>query len=129
MGMFMADFTPEELGEAHRAILSLRNKSEKASGKLKEGSWQKTLLDSYVKAADTVLKLIDGDMAMPFECEALNEANKSLGDALHRAEEVIGKFVAGSSQHTLQKNRIAALKIALSLIEKEQRLCKDSNCR
>ncbi|WP_379320978.1 hypothetical protein [Paenibacillus puldeungensis] len=30
----MADFTSEELGEAHRAILSLRNKSEKASGKL-----------------------------------------------------------------------------------------------
>lgn len=34
----MAGFTPKELGEAHRAILSLRNKSEKASGKLKEGS-------------------------------------------------------------------------------------------
>lgn len=64
MGMIMADFTPKELGEAHRAILSLRNKSEKAFGKLKEGSWQKTLLDSYVKAADTALKLIDGDMAM-----------------------------------------------------------------
>lgn len=129
MGMIMADFTPEELGEAHRAILSLRNKSEKASGKLKEGSWQKTLLDSYVKAADTALKLIDGDMAMPFECEALNEANKSLEDALHRAEEVIGRFVAGSSQHTLQTNRIVALKIALTMIEKEQRLCKDANCR
>ena len=85
MGMIMADFTPEELGEAHRAILSLRNKSEKAFNKLKEGSWQKTLLDSYVKAADNALKLIDGDMAMPFECEALNEANKSLEDALHRA--------------------------------------------
>lgn len=86
-------------------------------------------MDSYVKAADTALKLIDGDLAMPFECEALKEANKSLEDALHRAEEVIGKFVAGSSQHTLLKNRIAALKIALTLIEKEQRLCKDSNCR
>lgn len=60
MWMIMADFTPKELGEAHRAILSLRNKSEKASGKLKEGSWQKTLLDSYVKAADTALKLISG---------------------------------------------------------------------
>lgn len=86
-------------------------------------------MDSYVKAADTALKLIDGNMAMPFECEALNEANKSLGHALHCPEEVIGKFVAGSSQYILQKNRIAALKIALTLIEKEQRLCKDSNCQ
>ncbi|MDD4753610.1 MAG: hypothetical protein PHT78_10265 [Desulfitobacteriaceae bacterium] len=129
MGMIIADFTPKELGEAHRAILSLRNKSEKASSKLKEGSWQKTLLDSYVKAADIALKLIDGDTGRPFECEALNEANKSLGDALNRAEKVIGKFVVGSSQHTLQKNRIAALKIALTLIEKEQRLCQNPNCR
>jgi hypothetical protein len=116
----MENFTSEELREAHRAILSLRNKSEKASGKLKEGSWQKKQMDSYVKAADTALQLINGDTAMTFECEALNEANKSLGDALRRAEEVIGKFAAGSSQHTLQKNRIAALKIALRLIEKEQ---------
>jgi hypothetical protein len=37
-----------------------------------------------------------------------------------RAEGVIGKFALGTSQHTLQKNRIAALKIALALIEKEQ---------
>lgn len=63
VGVIMADFTPEELGEAHPAILSLRNKSDKAFGKLKEGSWRKTLVDSYVKAADTALKLIDGDCA------------------------------------------------------------------
>ena len=116
----MENFTSEELREAHRAILSLRNKSEKASGKLEEGSWQKKQMDSYVKAADAALQLIDGDTAMPFECEALNEANKSLQDALRRAEEVIGKFAVGSSQHALQKNRIVALKIALALIEKGQ---------
>ncbi len=116
----MENFTYDELREAHRAILSLRNKSEKASGKLKEGSWQKKKMDSCVKAADIALQLIDGDTAVRFECEALNEADESLGDALHRAEEVIGKFAEGSSQHTLQKNRIAALKIALALIEKGQ---------
>ena len=116
----MENFTSEELHEAYCAISSLRNKSEKASGKLKEGSWQKKQMDSYVKASDAALQLIDGDTAMTFEFEALNEANKFLEDALRRAEEVIGKFVTGSSQHTLQKNRIAALKIALRLIEKEQ---------
>lgn len=77
-------------------------------------------MDSYVKAADTALQLIDGDTAIEFEWEALHEADKFLEDALRRAEEVIGKFAAGSSQHTLQKNRIAALKIALRLIEEEQ---------
>lgn len=116
----MENLTSGELREAHRAILSLRNKSEKASGKFKEGSWQKKQMDSYVKAADTALQLIDGDTAIGFEWEALHEADKSLEDALRRAEEVIGKFAAGSSQHTLQKNRIAALKIALRLIEEEQ---------
>lgn len=35
----MIDFTVEELSEARRALLSLRNKSEKASGKLKAGTW------------------------------------------------------------------------------------------
>ncbi len=114
----MESFTPEEIREAHRAILSLRNKSEKASGKLREGSRQKKQMDSYVSAADIALQLMDGDTAKPFACEVLNEADKSLGDALRRAEEMIGKFAAGSSQHTLQKNRIVALKIALALIEK-----------
>ena len=116
----MESFTSEELREAHRAILSLRNKSEKAFAKLKEGSWQKKQMDSYVKAADTALQLFDGNTAMPFACEALNEANQFLGDALRRAEEVVGRFAMGSSQHTLQKNRIAALKIALALIERRQ---------
>lgn len=114
----MDNFTSEELCEAHRAIVSLRNKSEKASGKLKADSWQKKQMDSYVKAADIALQLINGDTTIPFTCESLHEANKSLADALRRAEEVIGKFAVGSPQHTLLKNRIAALKIALTLIEK-----------
>jgi hypothetical protein len=37
----MTEFTHEVSGQAHRAIVSFRNKCDKASGKLTEGSWQK----------------------------------------------------------------------------------------
>lgn len=109
----------KELAEAHRAISSLRNKADKSSFRLKEGSWQRSLMDSYVKAAGIALKLLDDDGVVLFEREELNEAHESLADALLRAEQAIGRFPAGSSQHTLQRNRITALKIALRLIEKE----------
>jgi hypothetical protein len=115
----MDDFTPREVQEARRDLLSLRSKSAKASGKLKEGSWQKMQMDAYVSAADTALRLMDGDAGL-LEPERLWYVHKSLEDALHRAEEAIGKFAPGSSQHTLQQNRIAALRIALCFIEKAQ---------
>ncbi|HOG52441.1 MAG TPA: hypothetical protein PLT03_01060 [Bacillota bacterium] len=109
----------KELASEQRAISSFRGKAEKSSYKLKEGSWQRNLMDSYVKAADVALKLIDDDEAS-FGQEELITAHKSLADALLRAERAIGRFPAGSSQHTLQRNRIDALKAAMKLIEKGQ---------
>jgi conjugal transfer/entry exclusion protein len=104
----MADFTTKELHEAQRQILSLRSKSEKASGKLKADTWQNRLTTGIVKASDVALSLIDGD-AETLGRDTLDEAFATLSDALRRAEAVVGKFAAGTSQHTLQKNRIAAL--------------------
>jgi hypothetical protein len=114
----MNEFTPEQLSEAHRALLSLRNKNEKASGKLKEGSWQSRLTAGVVKASDVALGLIDKNDDTSIDKDSLDESHTALTDALRRG--CIGKFAVGTSQHTLQKNRIAALKIALALIEKEQ---------
>ncbi|MDR0381691.1 MAG: hypothetical protein LBH86_06855 [Oscillospiraceae bacterium] len=116
----MAEFTTGELSEARRALLSLRNKNEKAAGKLKEGSWQSRMTTAVVKSADAALWLIDGNDGASMEKDSLREAHTALTDALRRAEAVVGKFAVGTSQHTLQKNRIAALKIALALIEEEQ---------
>lgn len=110
----------KELAEAHRVISSFRSKSEKSSLRLKEGSWQSSLVCSYVKAADIALKLIEDDGDLLFDDEELNGAYKSLTGVLLRAEQAIGRFPAGSSQHTLQKNRISAFKTALRLIEKHQ---------
>jgi len=113
-------FTADELAEARRALLSLRNKNDKAAGKLKEDTWQNRLTTAVVKAADVALGLIGGSDSVLLEKSSLDESHAALTDALRRAESVIGKFTVGTSYHTLQKNRIAALKVALALIEKEQ---------
>ncbi|MDR1531770.1 MAG: hypothetical protein LBS62_06245 [Clostridiales bacterium] len=115
----MGTFTVEELKEAHRAILSLRNKSGKAADKLTENSWQKKNMVSVAAAADVALSLIDNAKSGPYARETLDKSCFALADALSRAEAVIGKFAPGTSQHTLQKNRIAALKLALTLIKRE----------
>ncbi len=116
----MIDFTVEELSEARRALLSLRNKSEKASGKLKAGTWQNKMTTGIVEAADVALNLMHGNAIALFDRNKLDKSSAVLEDALRRAEAVIDKFAVGTPQHTIQKNRIAALRIALKLIEKEQ---------
>ncbi|MDR0696673.1 MAG: DUF5946 family protein [Christensenellaceae bacterium] len=112
-------FSEAELRETRRAILSLQSKSEKASSKLNADTWQYRMMTDNVKACGIALALIDGTSAVAIEHTTLNEAFAVLSDALRRAEAVIGKFAEGTSQHTLQRNRIAALKVALTLIKKE----------
>jgi hypothetical protein len=116
--MSMVEFTAEELREAKRALLSLRNKSDKASGKLAAGSWQHEKMVAIVEAADVAVHLIDGNPADIFADEDLPRAHSALLDALRRAESVAPKFAAGTPQRTLQTRRIAALRTALGLVEK-----------
>ncbi|MDR0435923.1 MAG: hypothetical protein LBH11_04060 [Propionibacteriaceae bacterium] len=125
----MTEFAPEELSEARRAILSLRNKSEKASGKLKANTWQGCLVANVVKASDVALSLMNAETTPSFERDTLHEAAAVLQDVLRRAEEVIAKFAVGTSQHTLQQNRIAALKIALALVAAEAEKSDDERSR
>lgn len=74
----MNEFSPEELKEAHRALLSLRNKNEKASGKLKEGSWQSRLTAGVVKASDVALGLIDKNNDTSIDKDLLDESHTAL---------------------------------------------------
>lgn len=54
-----------------------------------------------------------------FSTEELSEAHRALLSTLHKCEKMdITKL--GKSQQTLLERRIAALKVALTLIEKEQ---------
>jgi hypothetical protein len=58
-----------------------------------------------------------------FTVNELSEAHRALLSTLHKCEKIdITKL--GKSQQTLLKRRIAALKVALKLIEKEQNISK-----
>lgn len=54
-----------------------------------------------------------------FTPDELREAHRALLSTLHKCEKMDAAKL-GKSQQTLLKRRIAALKIALTLIEKEQ---------
>lgn len=54
-----------------------------------------------------------------FTSDELSEAHRALLSTLHKCEKIDARKL-GTSQQTLLKRRIAALKIALTLIEKEQ---------
>ena len=54
-----------------------------------------------------------------FTPDKLREAHRALLSTLHKCEKMDAAKL-GKSQQTLLKRRIAALKIALTLIEKEQ---------
>ncbi len=56
---------------------------------------------------------------MPYSAEELHEAHRALLSTLHKCEKVDAAKLA-KPQQTLLARRIAALKIALELIEKEQ---------
>lgn len=49
----------------------------------------------------------------------MKEALQAITDMIGRSEKAQAKFAEGTSQHTLQKNRIKALRIASALIVKE----------
>lgn len=54
-----------------------------------------------------------------FTTEELSQAHRALLSTLHKCEKIdVTKL--GKSQQTLLERRIAALKVALTLIEKEQ---------
>lgn len=58
----MADFTTEELSEAHRALLSTLYKCEKINA-AKLGKAQQTLLERRITALKIALKLIEKEQA------------------------------------------------------------------
>lgn len=49
----------------------------------------------------------------------MQDALKTIASMIERSEKAQGKFAPGTSQHTLQKNRIKALCIVASLIKNE----------
>jgi len=115
------DYTRDDLQEALRPIASLISKSEKAQQKLASGSWQHTMLRDNLKALHIASALMNKgvDDTDGFIRDDLQEALSAFASMIGRTEKAQAKFSLGTSQHTLQRNRLKALRIAEAVITAE----------
>ena len=112
------NFTREDLHEALRPIASLISKSEKAQEKLASGTWQHSMLRDNLKALHIAYALMneEADDTNSFTRDDLQEALSALDSMIGKTEKAQVKFSPGTSQHTLARNRLKALRIASALI-------------
>jgi len=117
----MDNCTTDELQEARRPIASLISKSEKAQQKLAPGTWQHTMLRDNLKALHMASGLMNKETndTDNFTRGDLQEALRALASMMSKTEKAQAKFPPGTSQHTLQRNRLRALRIAEALIKAE----------
>jgi hypothetical protein len=108
----MENYTREEIDEALRPIASLISKSEKAQQKLAPGSWQHTMLQGNLKALRMASALMSKNGVENYTREDLQEALLALNKMISKSEKAQGMFPPGTPQHTLQRNRLKALRIA-----------------
>lgn len=116
----MHERAAEDLREARRPIASLLSKSEKAQRNLQPGTWQHTMLQDNIEALRIVSALMDGE-PLPDDtgADALQRALDALSSMIVRTETALAKFAPGTSQHSLQRNRLAALRVAEALVGAE----------
>lgn len=114
----MDDYTPAEVQEALRPIASLISKSEKAQQKLTPGTWQHSMLRDNLKALHIASGLMGGEAAgaRDFTRDDLDESIRALAAMIGKTEKAQAMFPAGTSQHTLARNRLKALRIAEAAI-------------
>ena len=114
----MTRFDPDELEEVIRPITSLIGKSEKAKQKLTAGTWQHTMLQENLRALHVALALMTSttdDADVPRR-DDLRAALRAFAAMTNRSQKAQAKFAPGTSQYTLQRNRIAAFRKAEALI-------------
>lgn len=107
--------------EVMRPIQSLIGKSEKACRKLTPGTWQHTMLQENLRALHLASALMSGEAgaADDFTREELQAALRSLAKMIDKSENSQVKFAQGTAHHTLQGNRIRALRAAETWIAAE----------
>lgn len=108
--------TAQELQEALRPIASLIGKSEKAQQMLTPGTWQHTMLAENLKALRLASALMSGEPAHAFTPNELQDALRALASMIGRTEKAWPAFAPGTSQHTLLRNRLGALRIAEQVV-------------
>lgn len=112
---------PDELQEVLRPIASLISKSEKAQQKLAAGTWQHTMLQGNLEALRIAYSLMSESAAevAAFTRDDLQQAVDALASMIDRVEGTRAKFAPGTSQHTLQRNRLNALRVAQAVTQTE----------
>jgi hypothetical protein len=117
----MDTYTTDDLQEALRPIASLISKSEKAQQRLALGTWQHTMLRDNLKALHIASALMnkETDDTDSVTRDDLHEALPAFASMIRKTEKAQAKFSPGTSQHTLQRNRLKALRIAEERIKVE----------
>jgi hypothetical protein len=115
------NYTTNELQEVLRPIASLISKSEKAQQKLAPGTWQHTMLGDNLRALHIASALMNKETrdTNSFRRDDLQEALQAFASMISKAEKAQAKFTPGTSQHTLQRNRLRAMRAAEALIKVE----------
>lgn len=114
-------YSADELREALRPIASLISKSEKAQRRLSPGTWQHTMLQDNLEALRIASTLMDDESGGSCQLAErdLTEALGALASMISRTETALAMFSPGTSQHTLQRNRLKALRMAEVLVRAE----------
>ena len=117
----MDNYTADEVQAALQPIASLIGKSEKAQLKLAPGSWQHRMLRDNLSALHMARALMcgEGGNADAFTPEDAREALEALASMIARTEKAQPKFSAGTSQASLLRNRLKALRVAEAAIRAE----------
>lgn len=115
----MPNVGDEEIEAALRPIESLISKSEKAKAKLAPGTWQHVMLGDHIEALHVARTHLGGGSARAPRLTRAQVAKvlDTLGSMIEKSERVKVKFAEGTSQRTLQENRIQALRLAAAAIE------------
>lgn len=114
----MDEHTADELHSALAPLASLLSKSEKAQLKVAADTWQYVMLGDNIRALRTALRLLGedgGDSGEPAAGD-LDAALPALDSMIERVANTQTTFAPGTSQHSLQRNRLKALRIARSAV-------------
>ena len=101
-----------------RPLASLISKSEKAQQKLTPKTWQHSMLCKNLKALHLAYALMK-DEAAPATHDDLKAGLEAFASMIEMTGNTIAKFPLGTSQHTLQRNRLRALREAEARIMSE----------
>lgn len=109
----------DERQEVLRPLASLISKSAKAQRKLAPGTWPYKMLRDNLRA----LRLASALMTRPAgsagrrPADDLRAALRALAAMSGRVEKTGTKFSPGTAQHTLQRNRLRALRAAKAALQ------------